>query len=272
MADAAHSRRPHARDPQFAGPRTPCGPKMATRWPRLITLLSTYRRGPIPGTVANIGAEGGTRTHTGREPQRCLRPSRLPVPPLRPGSQHRATRRGPQAGATRVLGGWVGWSGRRGSNPRPPPWQGGALPLSYFRRTAFNSTGAPAATATDAAWRRPGRQPSELRNSLIERLCAPGATPLSGHAGPSKAIPPREPASPSVACEAVAAAGSLVVAEGVARLLALVARELDTPRSIPGVVCLDRRAVCTMEVPALFAGRTTTRGATDACVGCVRRQ
>lgn len=25
------------------------------------------------------------------------------------------------------------WSGRRGSNPRPPPWQGGALPLSYFR-------------------------------------------------------------------------------------------------------------------------------------------
>src|SRR5690606_36983101 len=25
------------------------------------------------------------------------------------------------------------WSGRRGSNSRPPPWQGGALPLSYFR-------------------------------------------------------------------------------------------------------------------------------------------
>ena len=25
------------------------------------------------------------------------------------------------------------WSGKRGSNPRPPPWQGGALPLSYFR-------------------------------------------------------------------------------------------------------------------------------------------
>ena len=24
-------------------------------------------------------------------------------------------------------------SGKRGSNPRPPPWQGGALPLSYFR-------------------------------------------------------------------------------------------------------------------------------------------
>ena len=26
-----------------------------------------------------------------------------------------------------------GWSGRRGSNPRPSPWQGDALPLSYFR-------------------------------------------------------------------------------------------------------------------------------------------
>ena len=25
-------------------------------------------------------------------------------------------------------------SGKRGSNPRPPPWQGGALPLSYFRK------------------------------------------------------------------------------------------------------------------------------------------
>ena len=40
---------------------------------------------------------------------------RLPVPPPRrfsPGLQE---------------------SGKRGSNPRPPPWQGGALPLSYFR-------------------------------------------------------------------------------------------------------------------------------------------
>src|SRR5581483_674069 len=28
---------------------------------------------------------------------------------------------------------YVEWSGRRDSNSRPPPWQGGALPLSYFR-------------------------------------------------------------------------------------------------------------------------------------------
>ena len=25
------------------------------------------------------------------------------------------------------------WSGKRDLNPRPPPWQGGALPLSYAR-------------------------------------------------------------------------------------------------------------------------------------------
>ena len=27
------------------------------------------------------------------------------------------------------------WSGRRDSNPRPPPWQGDVLPLNYFRST-----------------------------------------------------------------------------------------------------------------------------------------
>ena len=27
-------------------------------------------------------------------------------------------------------------SGKRGSNPRPPPWQGGVLPLNYFRKNA----------------------------------------------------------------------------------------------------------------------------------------
>ena len=31
-------------------------------------------------------------------------------------------------------------SGKRGSNPRPPPWQGGALPLSYFRVFFVSST------------------------------------------------------------------------------------------------------------------------------------
>ncbi len=52
---------------------------------------------------------------TGIEPVRCchrriLSPVRLPVPPPRP-----------------LL------SERRDSNPRPPPWQGGVLPLNYVR-------------------------------------------------------------------------------------------------------------------------------------------
>ncbi len=30
-------------------------------------------------------------------------------------------------------------SGRRDSNPRPPPWQGGVLPLNYFRIRGWGS-------------------------------------------------------------------------------------------------------------------------------------
>ena len=30
------------------------------------------------------------------------------------------------------------WSGRRDLNSRPPPWQGGALPLSYSRVSFMN--------------------------------------------------------------------------------------------------------------------------------------
>ena len=33
-----------------------------------------------------------------------------------------------RAGVLYVAGPDVQWSGQRGSNPRPPPWQGGALP------------------------------------------------------------------------------------------------------------------------------------------------
>src|SRR5262249_43141489 len=35
----------------------------------------------------------------------------------------------------RMSGRGVGWSGKRDSNPRPRPWQGRALPLSYSRVT-----------------------------------------------------------------------------------------------------------------------------------------
>ena len=49
--------------------------------------------------------------------RRILSPVRLPVPPPR-----RDT---------------LITSGRRDSNPRPPPWQGGVLPLNYFRKNAW---------------------------------------------------------------------------------------------------------------------------------------
>ena len=58
---------------------------------------------------------------TGIEPvweyksRRILSPVRLPIPPPR----HNLW--------------WTGISGRRDSNPRPPPWQGDVLPLNYFR-------------------------------------------------------------------------------------------------------------------------------------------
>ena len=39
------------------------------------------------------------------------------------------------------------WSGKRDSNSRPSPWQGDALPLSYFR-TISKLTGDPEGTRT----------------------------------------------------------------------------------------------------------------------------
>ena len=67
---------------------------------------------PIELWVHIINAEDRNRTGTVITHRRILSPVRLPVPPPRRGSAK---------------------SGKRGSNPRPPPWQGGALPLSYFR-------------------------------------------------------------------------------------------------------------------------------------------
>ena len=46
--------------------------------------------------------------------RRILSPVRLPIPPPRHDLSFK-------------------WSGRRGSNPRPQPWQGCILPLNYFR-------------------------------------------------------------------------------------------------------------------------------------------
>jgi hypothetical protein len=39
----------------------------------------------------------------------------------------------PQLAASNLLVGMVAWSGKGDLNPRPSPWQGDALPLSYSR-------------------------------------------------------------------------------------------------------------------------------------------
>src|SRR5690625_3664908 len=63
-------------------------------------------------------AEGRARTGTVATYRRILSPVRLPIPPPRQD----------------IL---VLWSGRRDSNPRPPPWQGDILPLNYFRKIFY---------------------------------------------------------------------------------------------------------------------------------------
>ena len=51
---------------------------------------------------------------------------------VEPASGRAARRCARRAQTTRDRGATC-WSGKRGSNPRLPPWQGGALPLSYSR-------------------------------------------------------------------------------------------------------------------------------------------
>ena len=85
------------------------------------------------------GAEDRNRTGTEITLRGILSPLRLPVPP--PRHEVEATPRielGIKVLQTSALPlGYVAtkWSGKRDSNSRPPPWQGGALPLSYFRIT-----------------------------------------------------------------------------------------------------------------------------------------
>ncbi len=87
------------------------------------------------------GAEDRNRTGTVISNRRILSPLRLPVPPPRHG-WNKIWRRHPESNwGIKVLQtsalplGYAAkkWSGKRDSNSRPPPWQGGALPLSYFR-------------------------------------------------------------------------------------------------------------------------------------------
>ena len=69
-----------------------------------------------PRVLLLIYAEDRNRTGTKVPLRRILSPVRLPVPPPRLTSSI---------------------SERRGSNPRPPPWQGDVLPLNYFRISIY---------------------------------------------------------------------------------------------------------------------------------------
>ena len=84
------------------------------------------------------------------------------------------------------------WSGRRDSNPRPRPWQGRALPLSYTRIREFGGDIAPAtgrAMPNAARECNSGRTAKRLanlpkteifrQNRLIRaEACSPDARPL----------------------------------------------------------------------------------------------
>ena len=94
---------------------------------------STPWRPPGLPPTHSTGAEGGIRTHTSFS-SAVFETAASAIPPLRPGFHDTWCVLGNE-NAHRLAGVSRGgdWSGRRGSNSRPPPWQGGALPLSYFR-------------------------------------------------------------------------------------------------------------------------------------------
>ena len=90
------------------------------------------------------GAEDRNRTGTNLTIRGILSPLRLPVPP--PRQVYMNVIDCNMEAAPRIelgikvlqtsalpLGYAAIWSGKRDSNPRPQPWQGCALPLSYFR-------------------------------------------------------------------------------------------------------------------------------------------
>ena len=92
--------------------------------------------------IISSGAEDRNRTGTNLAIRGILSPLRLPVPPPR---QVYMDDKNMEAAPRIELGikvlqtsalplGYAAiWSGKRDSNPRPQPWQGCALPLSYFR-------------------------------------------------------------------------------------------------------------------------------------------
>ena len=89
----------------------------------------------------------------------------------------------------------VRWSGRRDSNPRPSPWQGEALPLSYFRvqaslsRLSQGGQGSGWRTASAPPGFEYGHSPHPARHlrrvfQELEHCLRPGMNPdLAPHCG-----------------------------------------------------------------------------------------
>ena len=122
---------------------------MPDRFPAHTHFQTTKSRSITLRLIIQIGAEDRNRTGTNLTIRGILSPLRLPVPPPRQVYMN-VTDCNMEAAPRIELGikvlqtsalplGYVAgkWSGKRGSNSRPPPWQGGALPLSYFRISSF---------------------------------------------------------------------------------------------------------------------------------------
>ena len=115
--------------------------------------LEGFRFGQLRHTGATMALEAGAERGSHSVPARPREhpDGRAPIRPApRSGPIRRSRRRSPHGTVRHVCGtptvrmaardqvvrsdtGFL-WSGRRDSNPRPPPWQGGALPLSHVRR------------------------------------------------------------------------------------------------------------------------------------------
>src|ERR1700675_1290763 len=67
------------------------------------------------------------------------------------------------------------WSGKRDSNPRPPAWKAGALPLSYSRAPSRRAARRPLRWWGEEGLNLRRRSPADLQSAPFDRL---GISPL----------------------------------------------------------------------------------------------
>ena len=94
-----------------------------------------------------------------------------------------------------------GWSGRRGSNPRPTAWKAVTLPLSYSRLRSRSTP--PRTTARQARPRAHPLRSLALRRARPLASPSPDATPTSSRPAPRRLTTPRRElpaARPQRAC------------------------------------------------------------------------